>query len=428
MTFENCWAFDNGFSPKFDRLGDGNGFKAGGWARRRPTNCPPRFRVTSCGFASPCTTRPPAFTRTISPAAATGFNNTAYRNAVDFNMLCRTPDNRTDVDGYGHVLKNNIGYKGGRELANFDASKCESTHNVFDGLTDSDFVNLDESELTKPRQANGDLPEIRFLHPSETSRLADLVHSRNDSRLMKLTVLQDERFTCQSCTSCCRSWYVELMPGEAERIAALAWPQDDPLRGVQPIVKHAGKTMLGRRRDGACLFLSEANGLCRIHEQFGVASKPLGCRVFPFQIAPTFEGEATVTGRFDCPTIRKNVGADYTESQPDLRRFAAQMNLDNTFDEQTRCGLERDQIAAVGDFVGTMMGGFAGGAQRRLHRVAVRSAGDDRPGRGEPPDAGEHLPAAEGGRRSQLQSCNEAPRMVRSHVLSHDARFVHAAG
>ena len=183
---------------------------------------------------------------------------------------------------------------------------------------------------------------------------------------MKLTVLQDERFTCQSCTSCCRSWYVELMPGEAERIAALVWPEDDPLRGVQPIVKHAGKTMLGRRGDGACLFLNEANGLCRIHEQFGVTTKPLGCRVFPFQIAPTFEGEATVTGRFDCPTIRKNVGADYTDSQPDLRRFAAQMNLDNTFDEQTRCHLERDQIAAVGDFVGTMMGGFSGGAQRAV--------------------------------------------------------------
>ena len=79
------------------------------------------------------------------------------------------------------MLKNNIGYKGGRELANFDAGKCESTHNLFEGLADSDFMNLDESELTKPRQTNGDLPEIRFLHPSENSRLGDLAHSRNDS-------------------------------------------------------------------------------------------------------------------------------------------------------------------------------------------------------------------------------------------------------
>jgi lysine-N-methylase len=183
---------------------------------------------------------------------------------------------------------------------------------------------------------------------------------------MKLTVLQDERFTCQSCSSCCRSWYVELMPGEAERIAGLAWPENDALRGVKLIVRHGGKQMLGRRPDGACLFLNESNGLCRIHEQFGVANKPLGCRVFPFQIAPTFDGEASVIGRFDCPTIRKNAGADFAEAHAELRRFASQMELSDTFDEQTRSRLMRDQIAAVGDFVGTMMNAFSQGAERAV--------------------------------------------------------------
>src|SRR5438477_12188738 len=107
---------------------------------------------------------------------------------------------------------------------------------------------------------------------------------------MKLHVLSGENFTCQSCTLCCRSWFVELIPGEADSVRALAWPKDDPLAGIDPIITHRGKTMLTRRADGACLFLNESNGLCRIHEKFGVEAKPLGCRVFPFQIAPTFAG------------------------------------------------------------------------------------------------------------------------------------------
>ncbi len=47
---------------------------------------------------------------------------------------------------------------------------------------------------------------------------------------MKLTVLPGENFSCRSCTNCCRSWFVELMPGERERIEKLPWPADDPAR------------------------------------------------------------------------------------------------------------------------------------------------------------------------------------------------------
>jgi lysine-N-methylase len=183
---------------------------------------------------------------------------------------------------------------------------------------------------------------------------------------MKLTVLQNENFTCQSCTLCCRSWYVELIAGEEERTRDLRWPAGDPLIGKDPIFKHGGKTYLARRADGACLFLNDANGLCRIHEQFGAANKPLGCRVFPFQISPTFKGEASVLGRMDCPTIRKNVGAPYTEEVSNLRRYASQINLSNIFDEQLTCGLSREQIEAVCEFILTLMNGFARDDQRAL--------------------------------------------------------------
>ena len=78
---------------------------------------------------------------------------------------------------------------------------------------------------------------------------------------MKLRVLADERFTCHSCTNCCRNWHVELIAGEAERIERLQWPAGDPLRGGKVLLAHTGKTFLGHRADGACIFLNESNGL-----------------------------------------------------------------------------------------------------------------------------------------------------------------------
>jgi Fe-S-cluster containining protein len=183
---------------------------------------------------------------------------------------------------------------------------------------------------------------------------------------MQLQVLAGENFTCQSCTNCCRNWFVELMPGEEEKVVGLEWPAGDPLGGVKPTLRHGGKVFLTRRADGACLFLNEANGLCRIHERFGAEAKPLGCRVFPYQIAPTFKGEATVIGRFDCPTVRRNEGVPHAAELPTLRRLAGRLGMSEGFDEDTAYHLERDQIQGVADFVGTMMMGFKTGEERAL--------------------------------------------------------------
>jgi Fe-S-cluster containining protein len=183
---------------------------------------------------------------------------------------------------------------------------------------------------------------------------------------MKLLVLPGENFSCQSCTNCCRGWHVELTQAEMQRISALAWPAGDPLHGANPILKHAGKIYLAHHRDGACLFLNASNGLCRIHEQFGIDAKPLGCRVFPFQIAPTFTDQVSVIGRFDCPTIRQNLGAPHADELPALRRYAAQLTLPSSFDQATCCHLERDQIEAVCDFLGTLINAFDSNPQRVL--------------------------------------------------------------
>src|ERR1700761_5251509 len=138
---------------------------------------------------------------------------------------------------------------------------------------------------------------------------------------MKLSVLENERFTCSACGECCRKWLPELLEGEAKRVESLVWPSGDPLAGAKnKIIHHGNKSYLGRKGDGSCLFLNEANGLCRIHEQFGYDAKPLGCQIFPFQIKATFKNEVTIIGRFDCPTVRKNIGAEHAEALPQIRR------------------------------------------------------------------------------------------------------------
>jgi hypothetical protein len=110
------------------------------------------------------------------PGGSDWFNNSAYRNRANFNMLGRLADNRTDVDGYGHKLRNNLSYRSRDDIIRFDPPKCDAANNSFTlglKLSSKDFVAIDEEELLKPRQPNGALPNTTFLRPTEKSRLID---------------------------------------------------------------------------------------------------------------------------------------------------------------------------------------------------------------------------------------------------------------
>lgn len=183
---------------------------------------------------------------------------------------------------------------------------------------------------------------------------------------MKLRILPDERFSCHSCSNCCRDWHVELLDGEAERISTLNWPPGDPLQGAMVLLKHSGRMYLAHRDDGACVFLNPVNNLCRIHERFGGDVKPVGCQLYPFQIMPTPGGDATVTARFDCPTVRRNEGEPHTAELPQLRRLAAKLNLPTGVDDATCCYLDADQIEAICEFAGTLINGFSNNVERTL--------------------------------------------------------------
>ncbi len=176
VTFENCWAAYNGLSPKHDRLGDGNGFKAGGYGSMPAADLPnpiPRHIVRQCVSVG---NKASGFYSNHHPDGSDWLNNSAYRNGTNFNMLCRLANNRTDVDGFGHVLTNNLSYKSKADLSRIDKANCKLTNNTFGmdlQLTDKDFESVDEKELFEPRQADGSLPVIHFLHPTKGSALSD---------------------------------------------------------------------------------------------------------------------------------------------------------------------------------------------------------------------------------------------------------------
>jgi hypothetical protein len=174
VTFENCWAMYNGFSKDKDKLADGNGFKAGGYGSTPANRLPdpiPRHVVRFCLSVG---NKNSGYYANHHPGGCDWLHNSAFRNGANFNMLGRLADNRTDIDGTGHKLLNNLSYGSRRDLARIDAAKCEQAGNSFTlglKLTDKDFVSVDEAQLQKPRQADGSLPDIDFLRPATGSAL-----------------------------------------------------------------------------------------------------------------------------------------------------------------------------------------------------------------------------------------------------------------
>jgi Right handed beta helix region len=168
VLIENCWAFYNGFDPAFKILGDGNGFKLGGFgnlpADRLPSPVPRHVIRRSLAVRNHAS----GFYANHQPGGLDFIHNSAFLNRTNFNLLNRDEDNTADIPGWGHTLKNNLGYKGQKEISNIDPAKCELAENSFDlelNLEDRHFKSLDQSELVLPRRADGGLPDIGFMKP-----------------------------------------------------------------------------------------------------------------------------------------------------------------------------------------------------------------------------------------------------------------------
>lgn len=178
-VIENCWAFYNGYFTNFTSSGgDANGFKSGGYGvngSTTPPNPAPRH-VTR--FSLAVRNRASGFYANHHTGGLDWINNTAYRNARNYNMLCNldAQASSNDVPGFDHVMKNNLGYRATTSETNNIGPTNDISFNYFTlpvTVASNDFMTLDENLLTAPRQANGDLPYIAFAQLVSASDLMD---------------------------------------------------------------------------------------------------------------------------------------------------------------------------------------------------------------------------------------------------------------
>lgn len=177
VTVENNWSFYNGYDENFVKRGDGNGFKAGGFGSNgssTPDIIPKHIIQYNLAVGN----RAAGFYANHHVGGQIWIGNTAIGNhSANYNMLSTLSDNDTDVDGYDHYMRNNLGYDGKNEVINLgDETENDIASNYFNldvTIDDDDFVSLDESELTQARQSDGSLPDIQYAHLSASSDLID---------------------------------------------------------------------------------------------------------------------------------------------------------------------------------------------------------------------------------------------------------------
>jgi len=160
----------------------GNGSKAGGYAGRAFNALPPNIQRNTIRFCLAVMNKADGFYSNHHLEGNAWYNNTAYQNGVNYNMLNRkaktVADYLTDGPGYNHVLRNNISLAPRSvDITNYDAAACTIDHNSFldNDITFSagDFFSLDTSQLTAPRERNGNLPVINFMRLKPASKLID---------------------------------------------------------------------------------------------------------------------------------------------------------------------------------------------------------------------------------------------------------------
>jgi len=178
VTVDNCWAFYNGYFTNFSSTGgDGNGFKVGGYgvSGGLVPIPPPRHRTQFCVAAR---NRANGFYANHHTGGLDWFNNTAYANRYNFNLLCNldAQSSSNDVPGFGHVMKNNLGFMARTaEVTNIGPSN-DVSFNYFTldvTVASNDFASLDETLLVLPRQPDGALPYIAFMRLLGSSDLVD---------------------------------------------------------------------------------------------------------------------------------------------------------------------------------------------------------------------------------------------------------------
>jgi hypothetical protein len=167
VTIENSWAWRNGYLPETTTAaGDGNGFKAGGYGGVYVSNGVKHTVRTSVAFLN----RAAGFYANHHTVADDFFNNTAYNNPVDFNML--GINSSGGAVGLG-TLRNNIAYAGTLTANMSGTSASYNSWNLSVTMSNSQFQSVSTTGWNASRQSDGSLPTLTSLHLAAGSSLID---------------------------------------------------------------------------------------------------------------------------------------------------------------------------------------------------------------------------------------------------------------
>jgi len=177
---EGCWSFANRAYVN----GGGAGFKMG-WQnidvpdlRREMINCVATFND---GFGFLTNEKGSGDAPDWNAIRSNHFNNIAYHNGFgsnDFNYLIQDTQQADTIEQWRN-FSNNIDYVSARGYTYLAGGTAEysGSNNSWDiplTLTDADFVSLDTTGITAPRQADGSLPDNdcynKFLHLADASQ------------------------------------------------------------------------------------------------------------------------------------------------------------------------------------------------------------------------------------------------------------------
>ncbi len=168
VIIENCWSWNNGFlADTFTPAGNGVGFKlgksdleSGSEIRRKITNCL-AYNNRTWGFH-----------QNGANTVVAMYNNTScYNGEYGYWM---------GSFGKQHLFKNNISFNNKYDVSLTSNSIVLNNTFLIDNslntrlpVSEKDFLSLDKSLLAYPRQADGSLPQIDFMHLQQGSVLID---------------------------------------------------------------------------------------------------------------------------------------------------------------------------------------------------------------------------------------------------------------
>lgn len=172
VTIEYSWAWQQGYLPGTHeplKDGNGNGIKAGGYSGRYVPNGVKHTVRFSVAFDNKVS----GFYANHHPLALDFFNNTAFGNGIEFNMLGIGPGGEPLYLG---TLRNNLALGTAPGKPVLKVAGADSANNSWDlGLTPlaADFESVSMSGWDAPRQPDGSLPVLPIMHPRAGSALVD---------------------------------------------------------------------------------------------------------------------------------------------------------------------------------------------------------------------------------------------------------------